>query len=108
MPAKPVFIGRKFMVWGWQRDELQRMLAPHDGDFDLTRWFRDLDARCYENRILVPQFDELTQWLYEQTKTEAQRRGLAFQTPEQERFGKRTRRLLDAWRNVLAEAKKGS
>src|SRR5262245_56367217 len=105
-PAKtPIFIGRKFMVWSWQRDELARMLAPRDGEFDLTRWFRDLDARCYEARILVPQFEELTRWLYEQTKAEALRRGYAFAAPEKDRYSPRTRRLLEAMRNIAAEAK---
>lgn len=103
--AQPVFIGRKFMVWSWQRDELVRMLAPHDAAFNLTQWFKDLDARCYQERVLVPQFDELSRWLYEQTKLEAQKRGLVMAVPEKERYSPRTRRLLDAWRRILADEK---
>ena len=106
MPGKtPVFIGRKFAVWAWQRDELARMLAPRDQEFNLGGFFRDLDAQCYQDRLLVPQFEDLTRWLYEQTRAEAQRRGYELAVVEKERYAPRTRRLLEAMRNILAEQK---
>jgi hypothetical protein len=101
-----LFRGQKFTVFQWQHEVLTRMLAPHEMVFDLPAWYLALDAQCLRDGCLVPQFDDTSRWLYEQTRDEAIRRGYAMAETERERFSPQSLRLRAAYRRVMQQKPK--
>src|SRR4029434_1007504 len=99
--GRMVFHGQKFSVFAWQHRVLEQMLAPHGAAFDLQACYRLLDAECLTRGWLVPQFHDMSRWLYEQTRDEALRRGYEMAETDKERFSPFTLRLRAAYRRVV-------
>jgi hypothetical protein len=71
---RPIFKGKRFVVFDWQLDDLRQMLGRHFETFGLDEWFDRLDRETPAD-VLIPQRDG-GQWLQARTLEEAQRRGL--------------------------------
>lgn len=76
---RPVFKGRRLVVFEWMLDDLARMLGSHTHAFDLHEWFYQLDEQAVSADVVVPQRDG-GKWLQERTLEEAARRGLPVAT----------------------------
>jgi hypothetical protein len=98
---RPIFKGRKLVVFEWMLDDLDRLLDPHTEAFDLHAWFFLLDQRCVDTGELPPDRDNGA-WLRARTLTEAQRRGLPLRVASVPMMGKQTSRLAAALANIKA------
>jgi hypothetical protein len=97
----PIFKGQRLIVFGWQLDDLTRMLGPHTEAFDLCAWLTALDAHAIASACVIPQRDGGA-WLQAQTLAEARRRGLPLAVaPPVPAAGKLTSRMASMIANAL-------
>jgi len=69
----PIFKGRRLVIFGWMRADLEQLLGPFAEAFDLDAWFTQLDAAV--DRVLPATRDARWEWLQHQLVEEAARRG---------------------------------
>lgn len=72
---RPIFKGRRLVVFEWQLEDCMQVLGPHTDDFDLHGWFDALDAMLMESAVVLPKRDG-GQWLQAELLKEVKKRRL--------------------------------
>ena len=88
---RPQFTGQRLTVFGWQIDQLNRMLGRHADEFDTFGWLFDFDQTLAATGDVVPPQHEQQRFIEDALINEARKRGLPM--AQTIRMGKLTARM---------------